>query len=243
MGMLEATIRMRIGGLPIQIQTQVPEGDVGITGMLPLMRNFTDMLVQLSAETVTSQGKTITCRAGCGACCRQPVPVSEAEARALAAYVANLPQERRAAVVERFRAVLEKLAGAGLLDDLRRMQDLEDSERKELGMAYFKLGMPCPFLENEACSIYPIRPVRCREYLVTTPAEYCATPGQSRVERMGIAGEVSQILYRITAQKMEEEPRFLLLVTALDYAASVPPEETAPSQELVERFLRAMKDA
>jgi Fe-S-cluster containining protein len=36
--------------------------------------------------------------------------------------------------------------------------------------------MPCPFLEDESCSIHPDRPLVCREYLVTSPAELCAGP-------------------------------------------------------------------
>ena len=38
-----------------------------------------------------------------------------------------------------------------------------------LGREYFQLGIPCPFLEEESCSIYHDRPITCREYLVTSP--------------------------------------------------------------------------
>ena len=47
--------------------------------------------------------------------------------------------------------------------------------------AYFALGIPCPFLEEESCSIHPDRPLVCREYLVTSPAELCAGPTQEGV--------------------------------------------------------------
>ena len=40
---------------------------------------------------------------------------------------------------------------------------------------YFDARIPCPFLENGSCGVYPERPMVCREYNVTTPALLCAT--------------------------------------------------------------------
>ena len=53
-----------------------------------------------------------------------------------------------------------------------------------VGMSYFDQGIPCPFLEEGSCPISGDRPVVCREYLVTSPAEHCARPRAGTVERM-----------------------------------------------------------
>jgi len=37
------------------------------------------------------------------------------------------------------------------------------------------LGLPCPFLKQDACSIHSTRPVACREHLVVTPPSRCAS--------------------------------------------------------------------
>ena len=44
----------------------------------------------------------------------------------------------------------------------------------------------CPFLEEESCSIHPDRPLVCREYLVTSPAELCAGPTQEGVTPVAV---------------------------------------------------------
>ena len=48
------------------------------------------------------------------------------------------------------------------------------------------MGVPCPFLEDESCSIHPERPLVCREYLVTSPAALCAGPTQEGVTPVAV---------------------------------------------------------
>ena len=50
---------------------------------------------------VAARGEAISCKAGCGACCRQLVPVSETEAHHLRDVVEAMPEPRRAAVTAR----------------------------------------------------------------------------------------------------------------------------------------------
>ena len=52
--------------------------------MLPVIQNFANALVDVAVKSVEDKGKTISCKAGCGACCRQLVPISETEAQAIA---------------------------------------------------------------------------------------------------------------------------------------------------------------
>ena len=56
-------------------------------------------------------------------------------------------------------------------------------ERTELAYEYFKHGIACPFLEDESCSIHPDRPMACREYLVSSPAENCRAPRRRQHRR------------------------------------------------------------
>ena len=120
-------------------------------------------------------GRTISCRKGCGACCRQLVPISRTEGEALLAWSRRCPRSGARRCGRRFAAAEAALAHAGLRRAARGRSD------RELSIAYFALGVPCPFLEDESCSIHADRPLVCREYLVTSPAELCAGPTQDGV--------------------------------------------------------------
>jgi Fe-S-cluster containining protein len=124
-------------------------------------------------------GGSISCKAGCGACCRMLVPISELEAQRLREVVHAMPEPRRSHVLARFAEAVRQLDAAGLLPQLRRVEQWTDNEFQAMTRAYFERQIACPFLEAESCSIYEERPITCREYLVTSPAEKCARPAGS----------------------------------------------------------------
>ena len=55
-------------------------------------------------------GKAISCHKGCGACCRQLVPISRTEGERLVTLVDAMPEPRRAAVLARFADALPGVA-------------------------------------------------------------------------------------------------------------------------------------
>jgi Fe-S-cluster containining protein len=132
------------------------------------------------------------------------VPISPAEAVRLAEVVEAMPEERRAAVKQHFAGAVKKLEERGLLDRRapRGRAALVSAKKgakaawEDVSRRYFEAKIPCPFLEDESCSIYPERPMVCREFLVTTPAERCATwgPGVRAVPRLARMGEVMREL-------------------------------------------------
>jgi Fe-S-cluster containining protein len=119
-------------------------------------------------------------------CCRiQLVPVSPAEAYALLLLIESLPEPRRTQVLERFSDRAARLDDAGLSDVfLDRELALDSEAAREPITHYLSLHLACPFLENDACSIYEFRPFSCREFLVTTPKEMCADPLSQPVARL-----------------------------------------------------------
>ena len=84
-----------------------------------------------------------------------------------------MPEPRRTEVRARFADAVAKIEAAGLLPEARAFDSLPDEQYLALHPRYFALQIACPFLEDESCSIYSQRPLVCREYLVTSPAEYC----------------------------------------------------------------------
>lgn len=234
------TLRFAVGGESVEAEIRVATGRVRVVGLLPAVRSLTDAVVRAAIGQAEREGREISCRKGCGACCRQPVPVAQAEAVALAELVAALPAGRQAAVRERFADGLERLAAAGLLDAVRQLPEMpDDAERREVGLAHFRQGVPCPFLEDEACSIHPQRPLACREYLVTSPAAACSEPDRGGVERVALPGKVSHALYAFGDGSGQGPVRWMPLLLALEWSGEHPgfAGRRYRGPELLERFV------
>jgi Fe-S-cluster containining protein len=181
---------------------------------LGISERMTDVAVRGAAR----EGRTVSCTKGCGACCRQLVPLSPPEAWLIADLVAGLPEEQRTRVRALFARAGEALEQADLTE--RLVGRIESPEHMTaLALAYFTLGVPCPFLRDEACSIYPYRPSICREYLVSSPPANCATLGPAPVARLPIAVRLSEALSRLSATLLEREPEVVPLTLALEWAA------------------------
>jgi len=67
---------------------------------------------------------------GCGACCRQLVPITEIEARYLGELVEFLAQERQTEIRRRFADVLRRLDEADLLETLRHLERMIPEKRE-----------------------------------------------------------------------------------------------------------------
>src|SRR6185369_9924544 len=215
------TVRLKVHDTTVEARAEVPEGEASVASLVPFLRSMTEAVVEVATDAVVATGKPISCRAGCGACCRQLVPISVAEAHLLAELVQAMPEPRRAAIEERFARVLETLATSGLLEEVRALARERDPEAMHrLGLRYFAQGVACPFLENESCSIHPQRPLACREYLVTSPAESCAAPEENTIERVLVPRDLSRALYRIGDGSEAPQDRWVPLVLALEWVAA-----------------------
>src|SRR5215471_12137968 len=237
-------LRMRVLGEPIAVEAPMPPERVRLDEVLPLLHKIDDHAVDLAVRRTEAEGKTVSCRKGCSACCRaQPVPVTPPEAYALLRLVEKLPEPRRAAVRARFADRVQRLRDAGLADHfLQRDRDVTKEQARDAAQRYFRLGLACPFLEDDACGIYEDRPFVCRQYLVTSPAELCRDPFMNPVEviRMPIAAAGAMLR---TATTLLEKPQFTVALTlALEYAEAhrAELERTFPSRDLFPRALQEL---
>lgn len=222
-----ATLRLTMGHLRVVHPITVPDAEVPAADIVPALQGLVNAVVE-AAE----MGKSISCRKGCGACCRQLVPVSRTEGERLLHVVETMPAARREALMTRFAAAETAIDAAGL-------KERQGRSDRELSTAYFALGVPCPFLEDESCSIHPERPLVCREYLVTSPAELCAGPKQEGVTPVAVP-KVS-----LAARGMQDEKdEWFPLAMLIAWGRSRPREvrhRTGP--QWVQRFLQRMSSA
>ena len=232
------TMRFRAGGATIEATAEVPSEPISLANLVPFLQAVEESIVETACGAVAEERKTISCRAGCGACCRQIVPVSLAEMEYLARLVAALPDDQRAVVEARFAAAVAALERAGLGEELRAANAQRDaSDTHQFGVRYFLAGVACPFLVDESCSIHPHRPLACREYLVTSPAANCATPEASTIDRVAVPRDLSRALYRL-GDGRDTSVRWVPLVLVLEWAQRNGPLPTAPPKDLLAALAR-----
>lgn len=127
---------------------------------------------QKIVEIITRQGAAIACHAGCTGCCHQLVLCHPFEAVLIGKYIQPRPVLREffleawqkwdaatASFRDSYLAWAEQLYRNGVDDGTHQLLD------------YY---VPCPFLDNGRCRIYPVRPYACRSS-VAVSAE-CAQP-------------------------------------------------------------------
>ena len=233
------TVRLKIAGQPREMEMTVPATPVKPQRMLPILQMVTNSLVNESVSESAADGEPISCKAGCGACCRQPVPITEVEMYHLAELVESMPKPRQSRIRKRFADAVQHFDRIDWFDRLdAAVHDRPGEEdgsgakrRVELALEYFREGIACPFLEDESCSIHPDRPLACREYVVTSPAENCSHPTGETVRLLKLPAKPSLSLAGLGKRSTNGNPSMMIMVRALDLAQQFPedyPKRTGP---------------
>lgn len=220
---------------------------VGLSTLVPDAFKLADRIARDGTRREAKLGSKVSCAKGCAACCRWLVCVSIPEALYIHERLRGCESRRRDDIFQRFRRIKETLEKNGLAEALAR--DLTrghgdvtlDHRLHVLSRRYHPLQIPCPFLEEEACSIYPWRPTTCRQYYVTSPANWCIDPFRKNVRRLSLAHSVPDLLAEIAADLLEEPWRLIALPLVLDWASGHDRLVGLrwPSQPLLARLLLA----
>lgn len=227
--MRTATVAMTVAGVKLQFQLTVPPGPTPPIELLPIFQSMTDAFVGAAVENAKAAGETISCRKGCGACCRQLVPISEVEVESIRRLVRALPEPRRSQVIERFAIALQQLDQAGLLEALRAPASVPREDIQAFGDAYFAQQVACPFLEDESCSIHPKRPLVCREYLVMSPAAHCAKPSADTIRCVAMPVKMSRAIRHLDMSKQQPSATWIPMILALEWRKPERAEATPPT--------------
>lgn len=208
---------LNVGGVPLDLEMTVPSRPVKPHRMLPIFQKMADSFSAIGVDAEKALGNSVSCGAGCTACCHQAVPVSEAEVYYYAELVASMPEPKRTEVKRRFADSLKHFRESGWFSKLRSQKAHSLKGAEELVLEYFREQVPCPFLEDSMCMVYEHRPLACREYLVTSPAENCWKPTPKDVRTVGLPVKPSSSLKQLTNGEAQSEG-FLILTMALELA-------------------------
>jgi Fe-S-cluster containining protein len=207
---------------PVTASIDVSTGFVPVTDLVAPLRRLSEQAMELEERKALAAGQPVSCKKGCAACCRMLVPVSAPEAFALREMVARLPEAGRQATLRRMAETRAGLERAGLLAHLTEIAEtdrqLRDEEMESTNRRYYALRLPCPFLEQEVCSIYEDRPAACRELLVTTPPELCQDVVANPVRWLPVPVRMSTVLGLVWSHLVGGPVRFIPLPLALDWA-------------------------
>lgn len=241
---LTADMELALGTRKIKMKLVVPADDVPQEAMVETLQQLTNVMMDGVEENAGDQGYKVSCQKGCGACCRQLVPISRAEARMLAAMVEEMPEPRRSKVKARFEDAVKQLRESGLFDDAVNFHRLKGQDRVELISKYFYLGIACPFLEEESCSIHADRPLICREYLVVSSPKHCSTLNEGKIERLKLPVSLSSTLCQMEGTFEPGENPFLLLTLALDWVEEHGWEsQSRPGPRWIQQFFKDLSGA
>lgn len=217
---LEISVNTPAGQVTTPVE--VPVGFVPVTEIVPLLRRMGEQALALEQRRAEATGQRISCRMGCAACCRMLVPISAPEAFALRDKILALPDAQQRTRLDRVSAARARLDQAGLLSRLRDIAEtdrqLSDEDMEQTNRDYYALRLPCPFLDNEICSIYEDRPAACRELLVTSPAELCQDIARNPVRPVSVPVRMSTVLAMLWADLTGGPVRLIPLPLALEWA-------------------------
>ncbi len=110
------------------------------------------------------------CKKGCGSCCSLYLECTDIEAELIRRYIneTRTPEEIDA-LNKKVKIMLETIATTG------SPHVLQEKELDKLYLNYASKRKSCIFLnEDKSCSIYEVRPLSCRKFLVFTSAENCS---------------------------------------------------------------------
>jgi Fe-S-cluster containining protein len=161
-------------------------------------------------QAVSAAGKTISCSKGCGHCCSLFVIASLQECECLVYHLYNNRDElihfiesfqswrkRTLNIEDTFRRINHvqalMVAGQATEEDLKTFDADCDT--------YAAQANPCPFLKDDACSVYAVRPYVCAGVVSASPREWCQPrhPRQSEIEH-----------FKLTINHGEDAPYFAL---------------------------------
>ena len=137
---------------------------------------------EVAIKNIAAAGEAITCQKGCSFCCLMYVEATIQECEAIVYYLYH-NESSLSTFLQKYPRWREEIKRNGDLfkrcgrfwnkeltaDNIKEtMQALHEEETH-----YLMQNIPCPFLHNQICSIYAVRPYMCAAHHVTSPPDWC----------------------------------------------------------------------
>src|SRR3546814_713866 len=99
---ITASFTLKLEGRLLDFAVAVPSRPITLRELLPSLFEFNRQLLDHAIDREAKAGRRISCRAGCGACCRQLVPIGAIEAAIVRDWVDGRPPDEAETIRARF---------------------------------------------------------------------------------------------------------------------------------------------
>jgi len=120
--------------------------DASPAGLDAVLENAAGFAENVAVKHTDPATPPVACAAGCAWCCYQTVPITAPEAFRIARFVRG------------------GLSGHPESEVLSHLDRLDRQTRRATPHLRAQLHLPCAFLREKRCSIYPVRPLPCMEF-------------------------------------------------------------------------------
>jgi hypothetical protein len=149
-------------------------------------RLFNEQVDQATADrqrSLESKGKKVACHAGCSRCCTLMVTAPGGETVTIGRW---LSRPEQAEIKERFLARYP--AWAAQATDLveswnEAARRYDQPEKLRIAQEFWERGVMCAFNHEGRCSIYPVRPLVCRDMHALETPDNCVPEKATEVKQ------------------------------------------------------------
>ena len=249
-GTVKINFDMEVASQPLGLHAIVADKPVTLSAIVPLARMICDRIVSLTTQQAATDGHCITCRKGCMNCCRYLVPLSVPETLCLWEDVNADRQGAGEVVLRAFTAVGEKMIAAGPphIPSQRATDSLGHtvSPAGAAGQWYAQLDVTCPLLDQirQACRMYSLRPLACREHMVISAPDMCRgfTPNSGDIQAPPVSVSEALGLLAADLEQTEMEAVMLPLATAWYQINADRARRTWSAVMIVQHFAQILRD-
>ncbi|MBK8368183.1 MAG: YkgJ family cysteine cluster protein [Bacteroidetes bacterium] len=110
------------------------------------------------------------CKKGCAYCCHQQIEVMNVEKEVINEFITSELSDQTKEIIKENLNVWLDYFDSNTPDN----KTLDGNDVfKDFGSKAAKDGLKCPFLIDNLCSIYEMRPMTCRVHIVESEPEFC----------------------------------------------------------------------
>lgn len=132
-----------------------------------LRTDLQELYSRIDAEVAAMD---LPCAKGCGSCCYYAIFMTTLEGQIIGDYLKQLEPKRAQKLAKNLVGWIKHCQAEPAVDAALKGNNLQG-----IGNATFAAKIPCPFLLDDECGIYPARPLICRSYFHGEGPDVCAT--------------------------------------------------------------------
>jgi Fe-S-cluster containining protein len=234
-----------LSGRVLNLTISYADRPLKLSDLVPMARALCTKVVNAAAEIATDWGARITCSKGCTYCCSYLAPLSPAEAFRIRDEILTMPVNRRRhylrSMMVRARYILNHSQPLQQPEEPSSLTSQQNS-LQNISEWYGSLKLACPFLSNRQCGIYQLRPLACREHLVSSPASVCNFTSPAMPQIISLPVSVAEILMMTSCRLEGTQQEAVMLPFTMVWAEEnrARSQQTWQGKVLVETFVESL---